>query len=112
MWHNVDEIETAIQNFATTYPALATDFAAEPTWAWTRQLRAHGQRPAHRANAAGAADGVLLIFGQHAREWIPRKSRWKSAALLAAYTQHGLTYGGKSYSAADVQTSSTTSMCF
>src|SRR5262249_44713552 len=58
------------------------------------------------ANAAGAADGVLLIFGQHAREWIPPEVALEvAAALLGANSGGtGLTYGRKSYSAADVQT--------
>ena len=56
-------------------------------------------------SAAGAADGALLIFGQHAREWVPPEVALELAAgLLGAYSGGtGLVYGGKSYSAADVQ---------
>jgi murein tripeptide amidase MpaA len=55
--------------------------------------------------AAGAADAALFIFGQHAREWIPPEVALElAAALLRAFTiGTGVTYGGKSYSAADVQ---------
>jgi murein tripeptide amidase MpaA len=107
MWHNVDEIETAIQNFATTYPAIAERIALpEQTWGVD-----DGSPPRNvsalriGANAAGAADGALLIFGQHAREWIPSEVALElAAALLGAFTAGtGVTYGGKSYSAADVQ---------
>lgn len=107
MWHNVDEIETAIQNFATTFPTIAERIPLpEPTWGIDA-----GSPPRNvsalriGANAAGAADGALLIFGQHAREWIPPEVALEMASsLLGAFTGGtGVVYGGKSYSAADVQ---------
>lgn len=107
MWHNVDEIETAIQNFATTYPTIAERIPLpEQTWG------VEAGRPPRNVsalrigvNAAGAADGALLIFGQHAREWIPPEVALElAAALLGAFSGGtGVMYGGKSYSAADVQ---------
>jgi murein tripeptide amidase MpaA len=107
VWTNSDEIETLIQNFATTYPSIAQRIplpeqavSADPGVA---------PRPVSAlrigANAAGAADGALLIFGQHAREWVPPEAALElAAALLSAYTGGtGLVYGGKSYSATDIQ---------
>ena len=107
MWTNVDEIETAIQNFAATYPSLAeriplpeqavsADAGVSPRTVSALRIG---------VNAAGAADGALLIFGQHAREWLPPEVALELAAgLLGAYSGGtGLVYGGKSYSAADVQ---------
>ncbi|ULO23745.1 M14 family zinc carboxypeptidase [Methylocystis sp. SB2] len=107
MWTNVDEIETLIQNFASTYPAIAERItlpeqavSAEPGVAprtvTALRIGVHG---------AGAVDGALLIFGQHAREWTPPEIALELAgALLGAYTAgSGVTYGGKSYSAPDVQ---------
>src|SRR5262245_58718357 len=107
MWTNVDEIETAIQNFATTYPALAERIPLpNPTWgvnAGSPPRTVYALRIG--ANPAHAVDGALLIFGQHAREWIPPEAALEiAAALLGAYTGGtGITYGGMSYSAADVQ---------
>jgi murein tripeptide amidase MpaA len=106
VWTSVDEIETAIGNFAATYPSIAEQITLhEPA------VSADGFSPrpvsALRigANAAGAADGALLIFGQHAREWVPPEVALELAAgLLGAYSAGtGLVYGGKSYSAADIQ---------
>jgi murein tripeptide amidase MpaA len=107
VWTNVDEIETAIQNFATTYPSIAeriplpeqavsVDAGASPRTVSTLRIG---------VNAAGAADGALLIFGQHAREWVPSEVALELAAgLLGAYSGGtGLVYGGKSYSTTEVQ---------
>src|SRR5258706_257202 len=106
MWHNVDEIETAIQNLAATYPAIAERITL-PEQTGGDPPNAPRTMSALRigVNAAGAADGALLIFGQHAREWIPPEVALELAAgLLGAYNGGtGLTYGGKAYSAADVQ---------
>ncbi len=107
MWTNVDEIETAIQNFATAHPSIAERIAL-PEQAVSVDAGV-APRPVSAlrigANAAGAADGALLIFGQHAREWVPPEVALEFAAgLLGAYSGGtGLVYGGKSYSAADVQ---------
>ena len=107
MWHNPDEIETAIGNFAATYPAIAEQIPLpEPTWgidAATLPRSVSALRIG--VNAGDAADGALFIFGQHAREWIPPEVALElAAALLGAFAGGtGLVYGGKSYSAADVQ---------
>lgn len=106
MWTNVDEIETAIKNFATTYPTVAERIVLP-----SQALSADGIPPRTMSalrigvNASGAADGALLIFGQHAREWVPPEVALEMAAgLLGAYSGGtGLIYGGKSYSVADVQ---------
>ena len=53
---------------------------------------------------ADAADGALFVFGQHAREWVPPEVALAFAAdVLYAYTNNQpLTYGGKSYTAAQI----------
>jgi murein tripeptide amidase MpaA len=107
VWTNVDEIETLIQNFATTYPSIGERIPLPEQAVSADAGIAPRTMSALRigANAAGAVDGALLIFGQHAREWVPPEVALELAAgLLAAYTGGtGLTYGGKSYSAADIQ---------
>src|SRR4051794_29001182 len=107
MWTNVDEIETLIQNYANNYPAIAerialpeqavsADPGVDPRTVTALRIGAH---------AANDADGALLVFGHHAREWVPPEVGLEMAgAILMAYSGNtGLTYGGKSYSAADVQ---------
>ena len=106
MWHNVDEIETLIQNFAATHPTLAERIPL-PNLTWG----AYASSPGRTVSAlrigvhpATAVDAALLIFGQHAREWIPPEVALEFAGgLLAAYSGgSGLVYGGKNYSNADV----------
>jgi hypothetical protein len=46
---------------------------------------------------------VLFVFGHHAREWVPPEGPAVAADVLDAYANStGLTYSGKSYTAADV----------
>jgi Zinc carboxypeptidase len=107
VWTNVDEIETLIQNFATNYPSIAeriplpeqavsADSGVSPRTVCALRIG---------VNASGAADGALLVFGHHAREWVPPEVALEiAAALLGAYSGGPpLVYGGKSYSVADVQ---------
>jgi hypothetical protein len=107
MWTNVQEIESAIQNFASTYPTLAERIVLpELTWgdgAASPPRTVSALRIG--VNAADGADGALFLFGHHAREWIPPEVALELAAsLLGAYTGGtGIVYGGKSYSSADVQ---------
>ena len=107
MWTNVDEIETAIQNFATTYPTIAERIALpNATWGMDAATPPRSVSALRiGVSAAGAADGALFVFGHHAREWIPPETALELAAsLLGAYTGGtGIVYGGKSYSSAEVQ---------
>jgi len=107
VWTNVDEIETAIQNFTNAYPAIAERIPLPEQAVSADAGVAPRTVSALRigVNASGAADGALLIFGQHAREWVPPEVALEMAAgLLGAYAGGtGLTYGNKSYSAGDVQ---------
>ncbi len=102
MYHTVDEIETAVANLAAAYPTIAERILLPET-----STEHHRTVPCLRlgSNAAGAADGALFIFGQHAREWVPPEVALAFAAdALYAYANSvGLTYGGMSYTAAQVR---------
>ncbi|MEO8223159.1 MAG: M14 family metallopeptidase, partial [Specibacter sp.] len=96
---NVDEIESALENLAAAYPALTTLMTAPNT--------THEGRSSHilRLGAGDpSADGVLILGGMHAREWVPPDALVSfSADLLEAYqTGTGLGYGGATFSSADV----------
>lgn len=101
MYLNVTEIESALAALATAYPATS-ELIATPH-------ATHEGRTTHvlRVGARGAheADGVLLLGGVHAREWVPPDALVAFAAdLLEAYGGGtGLVYGGASYTAADVR---------
>jgi hypothetical protein len=63
---NVDEIESALENLAGAYPA-ATQLITVPH-------RTHEGRVSHVLRLGAAAsgrDGVLILGGVHAREWVP-----------------------------------------
>jgi carboxypeptidase T len=97
---NVDEVETAISLAAGPANAAFTELVHLPHHTWEgRTCRAI------RVGAGGARCGVYLLGGVHAREWgssdilvnLVRK-------LTDAYrTGTGITQGGKSFSAADIQ---------
>ncbi|SHJ51351.1 von Willebrand factor type A domain-containing protein [Tessaracoccus bendigoensis DSM 12906] len=100
MYLNVTEIESALAALHAAYPATSELIASpHPT---------HGGRTTHvlRVGARGAhdVDGVLLLGGVHAREWVPPDALVSLAAdLLEAYADGtGLGYGGASYTAAHV----------
>lgn len=101
MYHNVTEIETAIANLAAAHPTIAEliELPEESFEGRTIHCLRIG------SNAPGAVDGVLFVFGHHAREWVPPEiALGLLADLLDAYAgNHGLTYGGKSYTAMQVQ---------
>lgn len=107
MWTNSTEIEQLIQNFATNFPSIAERIALPEQAVSADAGVAPRTVSALRIGAEGAhaVDGALLIFGQHAREWVPPEVALEIAgALLAAFTNGTpLTYGSKTYSAADVQ---------
>ncbi|HEX3463624.1 MAG TPA: M14 family zinc carboxypeptidase [Candidatus Elarobacter sp.] len=102
MYLNVDEVDTAVKNLATTYPALCT-LITLPNKTFemrtTHALRLGG-------GAAGSRDCVLVLGGIHAREWgSPEILLGFAADLLEAYTTStGLGYGGKSFTAAEIKT--------
>jgi murein tripeptide amidase MpaA len=98
---NVAEVDTAVQNLAAAYPAL-TQLIALP-FATVEGRASHALRIG--AGAAGSRDVLMVIGGQHAREWGSCEICINFAAdLLEAYdTGTGLAYGGKSFTAAQVQ---------
>jgi len=98
---NVAEIETRLEMAALSHPGLCTRIAlplATPEGRLTHAVRI---RDGARANR----HGVLLIGGQHAREWGSSDALVALADdILAAYAGGtGLVFLGKSYTAADVQ---------
>lgn len=97
---NVQEIEWSIQKLADAYPS-ATELIAAPN-------PTHEGRQTHvlrvGVEASTAVNGVLILGGVHAREWVPPDALISFAAdLLEAYKLgKGLTYGGKKFLAKDV----------
>lgn len=98
---NIDEVESATANLAAAYPAICQLITLPHTTFEGRichALRLGG-------GAAGSRDCVMIICGVHAREWGSCEIGVDFAAdLLEAYSGNlGLTYGGKSFSAAQIQ---------
>jgi murein tripeptide amidase MpaA len=102
MYLNVDEVDTAVVNLATTYSTICTLITLPNTTFETRTC--HALRLG--GGAAGSRDCVTIIGGQHAREWGSCEILVGLAAdLLDAYTNNtGLAYGGKNFTAAQIQT--------
>ena len=100
-YQNVVEIETAIENLADAYPSLTQHI--------TLPLTTFGGKTSHAlrigAGSPGSRDAVMIVGCHHAREWGSADILVSFAAdLLEAYdTSAGLSYGGKSFTAADVQ---------
>lgn len=98
---NIFEIESALQNLAAVYPET-TELIACPNVT-------HEERQSHvlrvGAKPDAAVDGVLILGGVHAREWVPPDALVSLAAdLLEAYgLGTGLVYGGKRFSADEVR---------
>lgn len=88
---NVDEVESALQNLAAAYPGL-TELVSLPNLS-------HEGRTSRclRVGADASRDGVLVLGGVHAREWVPPDALVSLAAdLLEAYgAGTGLGYGGR-----------------
>ncbi|MEO7404862.1 MAG: M14 family zinc carboxypeptidase [Burkholderiales bacterium] len=100
MYHHVTEIECPLVNLAAARPSLAERIPLpEPSFEGRAIscLRIGTQ-------GASAVDSALFIFGQHAREWVPPEVALAFLAdLLDAYANsHGLTYGGKTYTATQI----------
>jgi murein tripeptide amidase MpaA len=92
---NVDEVDTAVVNLSTAYPALAHLITLPHRSVEGR--RCHALRlgpPAHRAHHC-----AVIIGGVHAREWGSCEILINLAAdLLEAYSTHrGLVYGGQRF---------------
>lgn len=98
---NVVEVESAIEALSVDFPALSNLI--------TLPNLTHEGRTCHALRIGlGALDNrpsMLFIGGQHAREWGSCEICVNFAAdILEAYTANaGLTYGGKSFTAAQVQ---------
>src|SRR3954470_13683450 len=99
MYSTTDELEAALASLAAAYPTTSTLHAVpHPT---------HDGRTAHvlRVGArTDGPDGIAILGGVHAREWVPPEMCVSLAAdLLEAYaTGTGLGYGGASFTAAEV----------
>ncbi|BBC34411.1 hypothetical protein SGFS_057050 [Streptomyces graminofaciens] len=100
MYLNVAEIESAITNLHAAYPTTAEILVPpHPTHEGrTARLLRIGSRPADQV------DGILVLGGVHAREWVPPDALISLAAdLLEAHSLGtGLGYGSTSYTAAQV----------
>jgi murein tripeptide amidase MpaA len=99
---NVDEVETATVNLAAAYPALSQIITLPNVTVEGRT--SHAIRLG--AGAPGSREVVMIICGVHAREWGSCEIAVNMATdLLDAYsTSAGLTYGGKSFTAAQIKT--------
>jgi murein tripeptide amidase MpaA len=98
---NVAEVETATVNLAAAYPALSQLITLPNTTVEGRI--SHAIRLG--AGTPGSREVVMIICGVHAREWGSCEIGINFATdLLDAYsTNAGLTYGGKSFTAAQIQ---------
>ncbi|MCA1606388.1 MAG: M14 family metallopeptidase, partial [Acidobacteria bacterium] len=98
---NVAEIESALQNLAAAYPAT-TELLVPPNVTHEGR-RVHVLRVG--TESSSEADGVLILGGVHAREWVPPDALVSLAAdLLEAYKLGtGLGYGNKKFSANDIR---------
>ena len=65
MYLNVDEIETAVTNLATQYPSLCQLITLPNQTVEGRT--SHALRLG--GGASGSRDCLIIIGGQHAREW-------------------------------------------
>ena len=98
---NVIEIESALQSLADAYPAT-TELLEAPHLS-------HEGRKIHvlrvGTTGPGDVDGVLILGGVHAREWVPPDALVSLAAdLLEAYQSGvGLVYGAKRISANEIR---------
>lgn len=99
---NVSEVETRLEIAALSYPGLCTLIALPNLSYEGRQTHVVRIRGGSRVRR----HGLLFIGGQHAREWGSSDILVSLVdELLAAYDAGtGLTFLGKSYTAADVKT--------
>jgi murein tripeptide amidase MpaA len=98
---NVIEIESALQNLAAAYREI-TELVEAPHLS-------HEGRQVHilriGTKSAAEVDGILILGGVHAREWVPPDALVSLAAdLLEAHALGtGLGYGNKKFSVKDVR---------
>jgi murein tripeptide amidase MpaA len=110
LYLNVDEIESAIQSLAAAHPGAA-EVVVPPNLTHegrtTRVLRIG-------TSVADAVDGVLVLGGVHAREWIPPDALIALAADLLEANEFGtgLAYGSKLFTADQVSHLLTTKNLF
>jgi murein tripeptide amidase MpaA len=101
MYLNVEEIETALVNLAAEHPSLCQLITLPQQ---TVEMRtSHALRLG--GGPAGSRDCMVIIGGQHAREWGSSDICINFCAdLLEAYAGGmDLTYGAKTYTAAQIQ---------
>jgi murein tripeptide amidase MpaA len=98
---NIIEIESALENLASAYRTTTELIVAPHTTHEGR--RSHILRVGLKASTE--VDGVLVLGGVHAREWVPPDALVSLAAdILEAYSSNlGLGYGGKGFSAQEVR---------
>lgn len=95
MYLNVTEIETALDALSSAYPSLC-ELITPPHPTHNGRTARVLRIGAHRSDAV---DGLLLLGGVHAREWMPPDALVSVAAdLLEAYAGGtGLGYGSATY---------------
>ena len=98
---NVSEIESALQNLATAYPATTELLRAPNLSREGRQVRVLRIG----TKSSDEVDGILILGGVHAREWVPPDALISLAAdLLEAYKLGtGLGYGNKTFAASEIR---------
>jgi carboxypeptidase T len=100
-YQSVTNIDNAIVNAAGGANAAFTTLIPLPEPSWEG-------RPSHAVRIAGSGTdriGVYLLGGLHAREWGSSDIlvRFIDDLTQAYRTNHGLAYGGKSFTAAEIQ---------
>ena len=101
MYLNVAEVETAVANLASAHPALCQLITLPNTTVEGRTCHALMLG----GGAPGSRDCVMIIGGQHAKEWGSCEILLNFAVdLVTAFEANmGLAYGGKVFSASDIQ---------
>ena len=101
MYLTVPELASAVTSLSAAYPGIsqAIDVPYSTHEGRASQVLRVGVQP------TSAADGLLILGGVHAREWIPPDLCISLAAdLLEAYDGGtGLIYGGATFSAAEIK---------
>lgn len=98
---NVDEIESALEALAVTYPDVTERIALPNTTAEGRSSHALRIGPADGLEAPG----IIIVGGLHAREWVPPDALvYLAADLLEAHAGGtGLRYGALAFSADEIR---------
>src|SRR4029453_14798363 len=98
---NVAEVETAVVNLASAHPALCQLITLPNTTVAGRTCHALTLG----GGAPGSRDCVMIIGGQHAKEWGSCEIILNFAVdLITAFEANkGLAYGPKAFSASEIQ---------